>query len=147
LAGAKAIDPAVDIGTPASYGNESSDSSFSSFPFSSTRVSGLYQTDPQAVANRYCTWNNALFTGYTDIDRQTELNDDYGCLTGLVGTVSVNNEPFFNAPVETPECASDVAENVPPGTARTSPYDYVTTVETPGFGYANPNRHWGQDCS
>ena len=107
---------------------------------------GLYQTDAKAVANRYCTWNSALFSGYTDIDRQTELNDDDGSLTGLVNTVSVNQDPFFNAPVETPECASDVVENVPPGTAHTSPYDYVTTVETPGFGYAQPQR-WSQDCS
>jgi hypothetical protein len=109
-------------------------------------TSGLYKTDSNAVANRYCTWNDALFTGFTDIDRQTELNDDDGSLTGLVNTVSVNQDPFFNAPIETPECASDVPENVPPGTARTSPYDYVTTVEMPGFGYGNPG-HWSLDCS
>jgi hypothetical protein len=108
---------------------------------------GHYQTDPGAVANRYCTWNTGLFTGFTDIDRQTELNDDDGSLTGLVNTVSVNQDPFFNAPIETPECASDVAQNVPPGTAKTSPYDYVTTVETPGFGYANPGAHWSLDCT
>src|SRR5207248_1904343 len=111
--------------------------------FSST---GHYQTDPQAVANRYCTWNSGLFTGFTDIDRQTELNDDDGSLTGLANTVSVNQDPFFNAPIETPECASDVVQNVPRGTAKTSPYDYVTTVETPGFGYANPGGHWSLDC-
>lgn len=60
--------------------------------FSST---GHYQTYPQAVANRYCTWNNGLFAGFTDIDRQTELNDDDGSLTGLVNTVSVNRDPFL----------------------------------------------------
>ena len=90
-----------------------------------------------------------MFTGFTDVDRQTELNDDDGTLTGLVGpdaqtglvgSVSVNQDPFFNAPLQTPECLSDV--NVTPsnsvtnpklyaGTAVTSPYDYVTTVVFP----------------
>lgn len=48
-----------------------------------------------AVANRYSTWNSPLFSGFTDIDRQTELNDDDGSLSGLVNTVSVNQDPFL----------------------------------------------------
>ncbi len=85
---------------------------------------GTFQTDPQAVKSRYCTWSPTMFTGFTDIDRQTVLNDDDGSLTGLAETTSVNEDEFFSAPVETVECASDI-------TARTSPYDYVSTVVYP----------------
>ncbi len=67
---------------------------------------------------------------FTDIDRQTELNDDDGTLTGLIDTVSVNQDPFFQAPTQDVECRSDVAGNTS-GTAVTSPYDYVTTVVYP----------------
>ncbi len=105
----------------------------------------LYQTDQAAAKNRYCTWNPAMFNGFTDIDRQTELNDDDGSLTGLVNTVSVNHDPYFHGPVSTPECASDIASNVPPGTATTSAYDYVTTAIIPGCGYNCIN--WSQDCT
>ena len=111
---------------------------------------GLFITDPVKSKARYCTYNSTFFTGFTDVDRQTELNDDDGTLTGLVGptaqtglvgSVSVNQDEFFNAPLQTPECLSD--SNVTPdnsvtspktfaGTAVTSPYDYVTTVVFPG---------------
>jgi hypothetical protein len=107
---------------------------------------GTFKTDPEAVAKRYCTWNSAMFDNFTDIDRQTELNDDDGSLTGLVGTISVNQDPFFDAPVETPECGSDIAGQVPPGTAKTSPYDYVTTVEYPGCG-TQCGANWSVACS
>ncbi len=73
-----------------------------------------------------------MFNNFTDIDRQTELNDDDGSLTGYVNTISVNLDSFFNAPVETEECASDI-------TANTSPYDYVTSVVYPGCGDNCPN--------
>jgi len=46
---------------------------------------GLFVTDGTAVKSRYCTYNSVMFTGFTDIDRQTELNDDDATLTGLVG--------------------------------------------------------------
>lgn len=107
---------------------------------------GTFKTDEAAAAKRYCTWNSAMFDNFTDIDRQTELNDDDGSLTGLVGTISVNQDPFFDAPVETPECGSDIAGEVPPGTAKTSPYDYVTTVEYPGCG-AGCGQSWSIACS
>jgi hypothetical protein len=88
----------------------------------------------------YCSspGNSAYFQGFTDIDRQTELNDDDGSLTGLVNTISVNEDQFFSAPTETAECRSNVGvgpnmnvPNSPPPTAKTSPYDYVTTVLYP----------------
>lgn len=82
------------------------------------------KTDVEAVKKRYCRWNSALFEGWTDVDRQTELNDDDGSLTGFVDTISVNEDTFFNAPTEAFQCASDL-------TAKTSPYDYVSTVVFP----------------
>ena len=98
---------------------------------------GTFQTNTAAIANHYCTTNSAMFDNFTDVDRQTELNDDDGSLTGLVDTISVNLDPFFSAPVETVECESGpfiddtVTPVLPPGTAKTSPYDYVTTAIYP----------------
>src|SRR5208282_854157 len=146
---------------------------------------GIFQTDTAGTQTRYCTYDGTpltgMFTGFTDVDRQTELNDDDGTLTGLVGptatptpttgapsftssgligSISVNQDKFFQAPVQTPECLSDVdvtpaqSGNVKnyPGTATTSPYDYVTTVVFPGCA-ANtdtpdcPANVWDQDCT
>jgi len=97
-----------------------------------------FKTDVEQARKRYCTWNNGMFTGWTAIDRQTILNDD-GSLTGLRNTASVNEDPFFNAPIEAVECASD-------GTAKTSPYDYVTTVVYPGCGVSCDQALWNANC-
>jgi hypothetical protein len=83
-----------------------------------------FRTNPD-VKMHYATWNETMFDNFTAIDRQTILNDDDGSLTGLANTVSVNEDPFFNAPVETTECLSDK-------TAKTSPYEHITTVVYPG---------------
>ena len=64
------------------------------------------------------------------IDRQTVLSDDDGSLTGYVGTTSVSEDPFFKVPVDGVECQSE-GSTTEGGTARTSPYDYVTTVVYP----------------
>ncbi len=102
---------------------------------------GTYKTDPVAAQKRYCNWNPAMFDNFTDVDRQTELSDDDGSLTGYVNTVSVNLDPFFNTPVETVECASDV-------TAKTSPYDYVTSVVYPGCAASGTcGGLWEVDCT
>lgn len=103
---------------------------------------GTFATDADAVKDRYCTFNPTMFTGFTDIDRQTVLNDDDGSLTGLVGTTSVNLDEFFSAPVEAVECASDM-------TARTSPYDYVSTVVYPRCAAKGTcdNAVWDQTCT
>jgi len=71
-----------------------------------------------------------LFDGYTDVDRQTELSDDDGSLTGRQKSISVNNDSFFTAPVEETECESD-------NTAKTSPYEYVTSVVYPSCATNN----------
>jgi hypothetical protein len=150
---------------------------------------GTFDTDPQRVKERYCTYptpadpSKGLFQGYSDVDRQTVLNDDDGSLTGLLGkpgeekreTISVNFDGYFNAPIEAVECASDIANpptGFPPGTARTSPYEYVTTAvypacarldgpqppdSEPACGYRYPadpvtpeplqNPNWLSDCT
>ncbi len=91
-----------------------------------------FEADDELTKQNYCTFtlNNTdgfggSFGSFSAIDRQTILNDDDGSLTGLKNTISVNEDAFFNAPTETIECQSE-------GTAKTSPYDYVTTVVYPG---------------
>jgi hypothetical protein len=104
---------------------------------------GTYLTNEDTVKKQYCTETQNLFNNWTSIDRQTELTDDDGTLTGLSNnllpsgpakqTISVNDDSFFNAPVETTECASAKGDNgkpgcarsdtQPPPTAKTSPYD------------------------
>lgn len=101
--------------------------------------------DQDAVNARYCTRTPVMFSQFNHIDRQTVLNDDDGTLTGLVGAVeaskqpsiSINEDPFFDAALTTPECLSDVNVKPPPlpkgtpVTARTSPYEWVTTAIAP----------------
>ena len=73
------------------------------------------------------------------------LNDDDGSLTGLIAnpdgpkgaereTISVNFDSYFDAPIEAVECDSDIANppaGFPAGTAKTSPYEYLTTAVYP----------------
>jgi hypothetical protein len=111
---------------------------------------GTYLQDTALTDLQYCNLPNNIFTGFSAIDRQTELSDDDGSLTGLTnnvsptptGTISVNQDPFFAAPVEAPECRSNLGidpakacQSVPitneTQTARTSPYDYVATAVEP----------------
>ena len=125
---------------------------------------GTFTTNFGAVKKRYCSWSTQLFNNYTDIDRQTILNDDDGSLTGLLGdlgeagpreTISVNEDPFFLAPTVTVECASDVhkagtSATDPPATANTSPYEYITTATIAKCGISNAGcrqNGWGGDCS
>jgi len=86
---------------------------------------GTFNTNVQAVKDNYCVYNPGTFNGWTAIDRQTILNDDDGSLTGVETTISVNEDPFFRAPIEQFECSSEAS-------AKTSPYEYVTTVVYPG---------------
>lgn len=135
---------------------------------------GTFTTNLKAMKSDYCTWSSDGFSGFTDIDRETVLNDDDGSLTGLTAelssqplvqgeTLSVNREDFFNAPTERPECASDAPLNatkdakLPPATAKTSPYRYLTTVVYPQCGTTTPDTsdplahcpdgNWYQDCT
>ena len=74
---------------------------------------------------------------FTDIDRQTELNDDDGSLSGLSGavpqqisdtngTISVNKDQFYYAPKTPFECLSEQS-------CYQSPYDYVSAVVFPEY--------------
>jgi len=138
-------------------------------------VYGSFTTDLAASEQDYCNRNDTMFTGFTDIDRETVLNDDDGTLTGLTSqinnpptkrseTISVNNENFFNAPVQTSECASDIPANPshdskkPPATAKTSPYEWVTAAIYPECALSVPDssadlrvcsapNKWGSACS
>ncbi len=118
---------------------------------------GGYNPDLTAVQNTYCTWNTAVENGFTDIDRQTELTDNDGSLTGLTSnntqatpqsgpTISITklsdllSKPavsYFNAPLATDECASGQLPPATPtasgagATVSTSPYEYLTTVLYP----------------
>ena len=97
---------------------------------------GTFNTDAAKVQDHYCQQTSVMFNNWTDVDRQTELNDDDGSLTGLEDTISINLDPFFTAPVETVECESGpylepLDSGLPPGTVKTSPYDYVTTAIYP----------------
>jgi hypothetical protein len=115
---------------------------------------GTYNENTTAAAQDYCPNNGVvsptMFNSFTDIDRQTELSDDDGSLTGLInnwdppnttGTVSVNPTSFFTAPVQTNQCLSNVGVTPSlacqstrpptPTTAITSPYEYVTMAVYP----------------
>lgn len=133
-------------------------------------VENTYITDSKQTHKHYCTGSTDFFNNWTSIDRQTELNDDDGSLTGLSNTIgndrpeirqtiSINDDAFFSAPVETAECASSVGANTdaasacalpqsskPPATARTSPYDYVATVVYHKSGDQKTDP-WGADCA
>jgi hypothetical protein len=109
-----------------------------------------FQQDQTGVDNRYCTHTSNMFSAsFNNIDRQTVLNDDDGTLTGLLGcrggtdpdcqggtkyeSISINEDNYFNAPVTTPECLSDVgvipnANPTPFATATTSPYEWLSTA-------------------
>lgn len=99
-----------------------------------------FKNDNEALKKAYCTFITTgpdnlggTFSNFTAVDRQTILNDDDGSLSGLKSgrksggndTIAVNEDQFFDAPVETIECASEK-------TAKMSPYDHVTTVVYPG---------------
>jgi hypothetical protein len=141
---------------------------------------GGFLPDLNATKDFYCSWQPADFSQFSDIDRQTELSDLDGSLTGLTSltensvvgsTISVNNDPvsdpavqppsilnplssnFFNAPVITPECASNVpasaaSPGVPEATAtvNTSPYEYVTTAVFPACLKNGTCANWSTNC-
>lgn len=119
---------------------------------------GTYRTDTKTAWARYAasTGNTAAFRNWSDVDRQTELSDDDGSLTGFSSTVSVNEDKFFAAPTQTSECRSAVgvdasnacAGQTPPNppTARTSPYEHLTTVVYPDPATLDGGM-WSSECS
>lgn len=108
-------------------------------------LANTFDEDNTAITKTYCSWNPYMFkAAFTDIDRQTELTDDDGSLTGLTSkiklnkppaapTISVTKDPFYNAPLRTDECASGQQSTAPTSnsngaTVDTSPYEYLTTA-------------------
>ena len=73
-------------------------------------------------------------------------------------TISISEDAYFNAPLTTPECLSDVVvtpyvKPEPPSTARTSPYQWITTAiiadcdkdkKKPSAGLPPTNHHVGE---
>jgi hypothetical protein len=129
---------------------------------------GTYLTNADETKRQYCTGNTQIFNNWTSIDRQTELNDDDGSLTGLSNdskdpvlkqTISINEDRFFSAPLETAECASSVGANATPAkactpdakdapvTARTSPFDYVATALYHKSADGYKTDLWHPDCA
>ncbi|HET7290098.1 MAG TPA: hypothetical protein VFJ67_06620, partial [Thermodesulfobacteriota bacterium] len=109
---------------------------------------GTYTTNEDKVKTDYCTFPASnMFGNFSSVDRQTVLNDDDGSLTGLLSppvpakgeTISVNLDPFFNAPIEAGECESF-------STAKTSPYEYVSTVVYPGCVADKDHGYCGGTC-
>ncbi|MCX5905925.1 MAG: hypothetical protein NTY64_01715 [Deltaproteobacteria bacterium] len=114
--------------------------------------------DPAKVKAEYCTYPNDASTlfdsSFSDIDRQTELNDDDGTLSGLAeadpvqiprkgGTISVNRDKFFDMPVNTVECLSQQS-------CLQAPYDYISAVvfaDCARRGLAKCNEwNWNKEC-
>jgi hypothetical protein len=122
---------------------------------------GTAAVDTDKVKNEYCTYHrntvaDLFSTDFTDIDRQTELNDDDGTLSGLAGakdsggrpvldwTISVNRDRYFETPQETVECLSEQS-------CFQVPYDYVSAVVYPdcatrGNVNCDPDNKWASLC-
>jgi|GEM_PF-392799 len=108
---------------------------------------GTYITIEDQVREDFCSFNNATFSSFSSVDRQTVVNDDDGSQTGLLSddfteTISVNLDTFFNAPIEATQCRSF-------SSAKTSPYEYVSTVIYPkcaSDGNCN-GAIWGVNCT
>ncbi len=125
---------------------------------------GKLTVNEQQVRDEYCTYGDpqGLFANsFTDVDRQTELNDDDGSLAGVAGsdqrripgggTISVNRDKFFQVPRETLECLSEQS-------CFQVPYDYVSAVVYPSavkkkrsetaaiYCKKENNNPWCDDC-
>ncbi|MFC3228218.1 hypothetical protein ACFOGJ_13315 [Marinibaculum pumilum] len=130
---------------------------------------GTYKTDidkmnQEFAQNGFAPYVGEWFNNFTDVDRQTVLNDIDGTLTGFRKTISLNQDPFFSAPVQVPECLS--LNDVLPGnsacaqpksqmtpytpTARTSPYEHVTLAIQPSCalkGSLCDQQVWSAPCA
>jgi hypothetical protein len=90
---------------------------------------GTMNVDVAQVEQDYCKYppgdSSQLFSAsFTDVDRQTELNDDDGSLSGNVASISLNKDSFYTTPIEEIECMSAQS-------SKQVPYDFVTTAIYP----------------
>lgn len=110
---------------------------------------GEQTTNTVALHQQYCTYADDIFNTWTDVDRQTELNDDDGSLSGIkgigdIGSISLNDDTFYYLPKITYECASGK-------TSLQVPYDHVTANIFPkclakGGDAGAPGCTWVTDC-
>lgn len=126
---------------------------------------GTNVPDSDKIQQEYCTYPpvsdadkyapGKLFSNdFTDVDRQTEINDDDGSLSGLKGatpaqlpadavsTISVNTDSFFYAPRQVLECLSEK-------TCMQSPYDFISAVVYPECGTSSSCAEtvWSKSCT
>jgi hypothetical protein len=96
---------------------------------------GTMDTDIEQLKTKYCSYSDDMFdTSWTDIDRQTEINDDDGSLSGVIssvpgtlkGSISVNNDKFFTTPSQALECKSEQS-------CFQTPYDHLNLAVIPDF--------------
>lgn len=85
---------------------------------------GTQTTDAAKLADQYCTYSPNIFDSFTDVDRQTEINDIDGSTSGIkgigeTGSISLNNDTFYHVPKMTYQCASEQS-------CFQTPYDHVT---------------------
>ena len=97
---------------------------------------GTFSTDPNKVKDHYCQQTPNMFDNWTDVDRQTELNDDDGSLQASRIRSRSTGSFLYRSGRGRVECESGpymepLASPLPPGTVKTSPYDYVTTAIYP----------------
>jgi hypothetical protein len=132
---------------------------------------GTLNENLKNIQNTYCSWQPGMFSdSFTDIDRETELTDEDGSLTGLTSNIKLNNptaeptisvtkDPYFNAPLLTDECASgqpptEPTSNGTGASVDTSPYEYLTTAvvaecarPTPGHATNDCGGVWSPECT
>jgi hypothetical protein len=116
---------------------------------------GTFDVNIPAVQDTYCTYPGKpqylFYQQFTDIDRQTELNDNDGSLSGLSGatpqqvgdtngTIAVNKDQFYYAPTTPFECLAEQS-------CYQSPYDYVSAVVYPGCLSTGSCGNWTTDCT
>lgn len=125
---------------------------------------GTNVPDTTKIQQDYCTYPppnsgdkyapGKLFSDdYTDVDRQTEINDNDGSLSGLKGatpsqfpsdsesTISLNTDSYFYAPRQVLECQSEQ-------TCLQSPYDFITAVVYPECGSQGcAETSWSKACT
>jgi hypothetical protein len=105
---------------------------------------GTQITDAVEVQKQYRSFSGDIFNSFTDVDRQTELNDDDGSMSGIKGvsdngSISLNKDTFYHVPKMTYQCASEQS-------CLQAPYDHVTLNVFPKCLSSNPDSNC-PDCS
>jgi len=118
-------------------------------------VPGTMQTDMTRLSTEYCGYSPGLYESFTDIDRQTQINDDDGSLSGVfynpnnttvqsnlrfTGSISLNNDTFYHTP-------NRMFESLSQQSCLQTPYDHLNLAIIPANTTpddALPN--WAKEC-